>query len=87
MLAQRDRFQPLLPSALFVLSLEDVRKRLIVPRVRISSVEIPFRIGFPFPDRSMDGVGVRELEDDDEPDVRLKGRKMERPLDLGHPDV
>lgn len=85
-LAQRVRFQPELESELLVLSFDSVRKSLIVPRVKISSVEMPLRPEWPFAVRSMDGVGVRDLleDEDEDPELRLKVRKSERPLDLGH---
>ena len=81
-LAQRVRLHP--PS---VVSRDDVRKRLMVPKVNISSVVIPFREDdTEWGDGSFELVGVSEAEDeaDEEFELRLNERKNEIPLDLGN---
>lgn len=88
MLVQRVRFHPEPDSALLVLSMVDVRKRLMVPRVRISSVVIPLRSRALFVGLSMDGVGVRVLlDDEEEADDRLRDFKNDRPFDFGRCDA
>lgn len=86
-LVQRVRFQPEPDSVLLVLSREDVRKRLMVPRVRISSVVILLRSrapAAPLVCLSMDGVGVRVvLDDEEDAEDRLRDLRKESPFDLG----
>lgn len=71
-------------------SREEVRNRLIVPRVRISSGEKALRAWGDVDGGSMEGVGVREWElDPDDATVleeRLNGRRMESDRGLGHED-
>lgn len=58
----------------------------MVPRVRISSGEIPLRSFGPMEGLSRDDVGVRVVlddEDDDEPDERLRDLRNDRPFDFG----
>lgn len=82
-LDQRVRFQP---SP--VLSRDEVRKRLIVPSVRISSVVIPLRADSLLGSIELVGVSVCEEPEEEDLDERgLSERKKERPLDFGHPDV
>ena len=83
-LVQRVRFHPDPDSVLLVLSREDVRKRLIVPRVRISSVVRLLR-SRPFVCcLSIDGVGVRVLlDDEDDAEDRLRDLRKPSPFDFG----
>jgi hypothetical protein len=70
-----------------LLSKVEERKRLMVPKVSISSVVIPLREECALV--SIDVVGVSVLEDDvpeEEEPRRLNIRVNEMPLDLGHPD-